>query len=238
MAELVIDLYSGSYVRARVVDHTPVDGVPFEVVCVLATADNVGPGGEVFASVNALVTQGGTVWYDAGGTLGHVHNGDSGVDMTANAMGNRITSGDTFTAVAGTDGGSHPILTLTTPAPPVEPPPVVEPEPVPLPITGADIARAIGLPGTTDDLDALARTACEWLAPYLDPAKIIPPDYPGPIREACLVIALDVYQNRTAAGGESIGYDVSAGPYRMGGALWGRVAGLVGPWAAQGSEVG
>lgn len=234
-ATLEVDRYGGTFARVRVTGHDATNGQAFTAPIVLASV--AGPNGETLAGISDLEAMGGVIWYDAGGTLGKMTDGVDDVTV-ANAAG-WIAGGYTITAHHDAGTGGHPNLIVTSADAPVVEPPVEEPPAVvPLPITGADIANAIGLPGTTPDLDALARTACEWLAPYLDPSKITPPDYPGPVREACLVIALDIFQNRTAAGGESVGYDVTAGPYRMGGALWGRVAGLIAPWAAQTSEVG
>ena len=103
--------------------------------------------------------------------------------------------------------------------------------------TGDAIAQAIGLPASTPELDELAETASLWLGKYVTAEAQVDP-IPGPVSEAALAVALDILQNRTAAGGENVGYDVTPGPYRMGGQLWNRIAGLVGPWALMGSELG
>jgi hypothetical protein len=105
-------------------------------------------------------------------------------------------------------------------------------------LTGADIAAALRLASTPPELDELATTVDEWLAEYIDPAYLDPNPVPGPVREAGIAVAVDVLQNRNAAGGQNVGPDGSPGPYRMGGALWYRIAGLAGPYAAVGSEVG
>jgi hypothetical protein len=246
-AALEVDKYDGTYARVRLTGYTATPGVPFSAPLILATEP--GPMGEVFASTDELRDLGGGMWFDLDGALGHVTT-DAGVQETTIQFAAWVKTDYWVGGRVDTTSPAHPGFVVldhytrepippagATPVepPPVEPPPAVEP----WPIDGADLAQAIGLPSTSPELDRLAVTACEWLDPYLDRSRFVAgAPWPGPIREACITIALDIYQNRTAAGGESVGYDVSAGPYRMGGALWGRVAGLVGPWAAQTSEVG
>ena len=103
-------------------------------------------------------------------------------------------------------------------------------------VTGADVAAALGLPASTSTLDDVATVADELLTPYLA-AGALDKGVPSPVREAGIVIAVDVWQNRTAAGGQSVGIDGTPGPYRMGQSLLSRVAGLVGPWMHTGSEL-
>jgi hypothetical protein len=107
------------------------------------------------------------------------------------------------------------------------------------PITGLDVARALGLPASTPAMDTAALTACQVIEPYLDRTKLEQLDeLPQPVVEACLVLAIDVLQNRTAAGGQNVGIDGSVGPYRMGRSLLDRVSGLLGPWLDTRSELG
>ena len=103
-------------------------------------------------------------------------------------------------------------------------------------VTGADVAAALGLPAATPALDDVATIATELLTPYLAPGALAQ-GVPAPVREAGVVTAIDVWQNRTAAGGQSVGIDGTPGPYRMGQSLLARVAGLLGPWLATGSDV-
>lgn len=105
-------------------------------------------------------------------------------------------------------------------------------------VTGSDVATALGLPGSTPVLDDVAAVADELLAPYLTPTSSTWTTVPTPVVEAGIVVAIDVYQNRTAAGGQSVGIDGTPGPYRMGRSLLERVSGLLGPWLAVGSEIG
>lgn len=103
--------------------------------------------------------------------------------------------------------------------------------------TGDAVASALGVASPTQAMTDAADVADAWLRPYLSPAGVTAP-IPAPVHEAALAIAIDVLQSRNAAGGNTVGYEVSAGPYRMGPALWGKISGLVAPWAAQTSEVG
>lgn len=106
-------------------------------------------------------------------------------------------------------------------------------------VTGSDVAAALGLPGSTAVLDDVALVADELLRPYLDSS--IDPDagpVPAPVGEAGIVVAIDVFQNRTAAGGQSVGIDGTPGPYRMGRSLLERVSGLLGPYLSMRSEIG
>lgn len=105
-------------------------------------------------------------------------------------------------------------------------------------VTGADVAAALGLPASTTVLDDVAVVADELLTPYLTPNSSAWTSVPAPVVEAGIVVAIDVYQNRTAAGGQSVGIDGTPGPYRMGRSLLDRVSGLLGPWLAVGSEIG
>ena len=103
-------------------------------------------------------------------------------------------------------------------------------------VTGSDIAAALNLPSSTSTLDDVAQIADELLTPYLA-AGALTTGVPSPVREAGIVIAIDVWQNRTAAGGQSVGIDGTPGPYRMGQSLLSRVSGLVGPWMSTASEL-
>jgi hypothetical protein len=50
------------------------------------------------------------------------------------------------------------------------------------------------------------------------------------IESAILVVSVEVFQSRTAPGGQIEGVDFSPTPYRMGRSLYSRVAGLLGPY--------
>jgi hypothetical protein len=105
-------------------------------------------------------------------------------------------------------------------------------------VTGAGVATALGLPAATPAMDSAADVATELLYPYLNPLIDWTTTVPKPVAEAALVLAIDVLQNRTAAGGQSVGIDGNIGPYRMGRSLLDRVTGLLGPWLDMRSELG
>lgn len=104
-------------------------------------------------------------------------------------------------------------------------------------VTGQDVAHALGLPASTAALDSAAVVASGLIGPYLSTSVDRTKPVPAPIHEAGIVLAIDVFQNRTAAGGQSVGIDGGIGPYRMGKSLLDRISGLIGPWLDQGSEL-
>lgn len=68
---------------------------------------------------------------------------------------------------------------------------------------------------------------------YLDPATI------PALQEAALMIAVDIFQSRTAPAGGGVTVDGYApSPYRMGNTLMGRVRGLLAPYLSPNSQVG
>lgn len=101
-------------------------------------------------------------------------------------------------------------------------------------VTGSDVAAALSLPETPEMQD-VADVADEIVSAYLTQAAIDTP--PTPVREAGLVVAIDVLQNRTAVGGQPVGIDFQPSPYRMGKTLLDRVTGLIGPWMDQAGDV-
>jgi hypothetical protein len=50
-------------------------------------------------------------------------------------------------------------------------------------------------------------------------------------------MAVNILQNRTSAGGQSVGLDGSPAPYRMGQALIAQYVGLLEPWLDMRSEL-
>ena len=50
------------------------------------------------------------------------------------------------------------------------------------------------------------------------------------VKSAVLVISVEVFQSRVAAGGQIEGVDFTATPYRMGRSLYSRVIGILGPY--------
>jgi hypothetical protein len=106
-----VDLYSGSFVRARATTVDLSDGNPHAFTFALATVP--GPGGAVIASVADLRSHGGIAWFDNAGSLGKVHT-LAGTEMTTDALADLVASGDLTVARLdlATDPG-HPLLVLT-----------------------------------------------------------------------------------------------------------------------------
>jgi hypothetical protein len=94
--EVVIDKYSGSFIRARAGTGLDLsDGQDHWFVFALATT--AGTGGEVYASVDDIPQQGSAVWFDDGGHLGHV-KAVTGADLMSNSLINYMTGSTTHGA--------------------------------------------------------------------------------------------------------------------------------------------
>ena len=101
-------------------------------------------------------------------------------------------------------------------------------------VTGTDVADALHLT-ETPEMQTAADVADELISQYLVQDAIDNP--PEPVREAGVVVAIDVLQNRTAVGGQPVGIDFAPSPYRMGRTLLDRVTGLIGPWMDQAGDL-
>ena len=64
------------------------------------------------------------------------------------------------------------------------------------------------------------------------------PDLTPACKEAALTVAVDMWQNRLAPGGQPTAVDFTPSPYRMGRTLIQRVMGLIAPYLDEGSLVG
>jgi hypothetical protein len=58
------------------------------------------------------------------------------------------------------------------------------------------------------------------------------------VREACMMLAVEIWQSRVAPGGTIQGVDFAPGPFRLGRSLIGRVQGLLAPHMDVGTMVG
>lgn len=91
-------------------------------------------------------------------------------------------------------------------------------------VTPEEVAAKLRVPATDPTVIAAASAADTLIT-----AQLIP----GPHEEhpadklAALTVAIDIYQNTTAPGGEIVGPDYQPLPYRMGGSLLTRVSGLI-----------
>lgn len=59
-----------------------------------------------------------------------------------------------------------------------------------------------------------------------------------PVRQAALMIAVDIWSSRQSAAGQAQGVDFTPGPYRMGRSILSRVMGLIANYREPGSMVG
>lgn len=96
-------------------------------------------------------------------------------------------------------------------------------------VTGQDIADAIDLAYPDPILDQVAEAASAIVAGMLTPAAVA--TEPAACKEAALAVAVDLFQARTAAGGQAVATDFSPGPYRLSVWLTKRVHSLVMPYA-------
>lgn len=63
-------------------------------------------------------------------------------------------------------------------------------------------------------------------------------DEPAAMKEAALILAIDLFQAQNAAGGQQVAVDFSPSPYRAGRNFSSRVAGLLSNYYDEGSWVG
>ncbi len=85
-------------------------------------------------------------------------------------------------------------------------------------VTGAELAEVLDLdymPGD-EPFDQLAQAAREIVGSIITSAALTAA--PPACREAALSVAMEMFQARTAAGGQAVSVDFTAGPYRL--SLW------------------
>jgi hypothetical protein len=97
-------------------------------------------------------------------------------------------------------------------------------------VTGEELATALDLDydPPEEPYDQVAAAADDIVASLLTDAayELEPPA----CKEAALAVAVDMYQARTAAGGQAVATDFSPGPYRLNAWLTRRVSGLIGQY--------
>lgn len=103
-------------------------------------------------------------------------------------------------------------------------------------VTPEELSRVIGLSATDPGIVSSAAAANEVISDYLTDG----PDHEmhQSDREAALSIAVTIFQNRTASGGQAVGMDYTPTPFRIGPALLTTVTGLLGPCLDQRSDIG
>lgn len=103
-------------------------------------------------------------------------------------------------------------------------------------VTPEEVARAIGAPATDPAIVLCAAASNELLTDYLTPDI----DHTKHAKDklAALTVAIDIYQARTASGGQVVGLDFQPTPFRMGASLLNTVSGLLGKCLDQSGEYG
>jgi hypothetical protein len=107
-------------------------------------------------------------------------------------------------------------------------------------VTGEELAVALDLAYDPEDpdlvLDQVAEAADDIVAALLtDGAYELEP---APCKEAALSVGVELYQARTAAGGQPVSVDFTPGPYRLSVWLTKRVHALIWPYANVNGWVG
>lgn len=105
-------------------------------------------------------------------------------------------------------------------------------------LTGEELADALQLEYAGDAipvLDQVADAASDLIGYLITPAALIAE--PPACKEAALSVGSEIFQARTAAGGEAVGIDFTPAP-RMSVWVTRRVMALLGPYLAVGGMVG
>jgi hypothetical protein len=94
----------------------------------------------------------------------------------------------------------------------------------------------IGLTYAADPFDQVAASAVAVVSSVITAAALAAE--PAALKEATLGIGIDIFQARFAAGGESVGLDMQASPYRLNSILLKSRAALIAPYIGVESMVG
>jgi hypothetical protein len=97
-------------------------------------------------------------------------------------------------------------------------------------VTGEELATALDLDydPPMEPYDQVAEAASDIVASLItDAANEFEP---AACKEAALSVAVEIYQARTAAGGQAVATDFSPGPYRLSVWMTRRVMALLGPY--------
>lgn len=105
-------------------------------------------------------------------------------------------------------------------------------------VTGEELAEVLDLdyPISGEPFDQVAEAADDIVA-----ALITTGAYelePAACKEAALSVAVEIFQARTAAGGQAVATDFSPGPYRLSVWMTRRVMALLGPYLNVGGMIG
>jgi hypothetical protein len=105
------------------------------------------------------------------------------------------------------------------------------PHPDPI-IDGEALAELLDLDYTDyeDALDQVAEAASEIVESLLRPPIAHAPNKPAAVIEAALSVGAEIWQARTAAGGQPVSIDFTPGPYRLSVYITRRVSALLAPY--------
>jgi malate/lactate dehydrogenase len=97
-------------------------------------------------------------------------------------------------------------------------------------VDGQDLAEVLDLDYATydDALDQVAEAADDIVGALLTTAAYAAE--PAACKEAALSVAAEIWQARTASGGQAVSVDFTPGPYRLSVWLTRRVNALIGPY--------
>lgn len=97
-------------------------------------------------------------------------------------------------------------------------------------LTGEALAAALDLDyeDYEADLDQVSEAAVDIVAALITEAAY--DAEPAAVKEATLSIGVELFQARTAAGGQPVGVDMTPGPYRLSIWLTKRVQAVLGPY--------
>lgn len=106
-------------------------------------------------------------------------------------------------------------------------------------VDGQELADALDLDYVApmdDVLDQVAEAADDIVGSLLTTAAYAAE--PAACKEAALSVGVEIFQARTAAGGQAVATDFSPGPYRLSVWMTRRVMALLGPYLNVGGMVG
>lgn len=97
-------------------------------------------------------------------------------------------------------------------------------------LTGEELAYALDLDyaGSEAEFDDTAEAASDIIGGLITTAAF--DTEPMAVKAATLSVGVEIYQARTAAGGQPVAVDMSPGPYRLSVWLTRRVMSLLGPY--------
>lgn len=106
-------------------------------------------------------------------------------------------------------------------------------------LTGQELADALDLDYVApidDTLDQIASASSALVGSLITSTALTAE--PAACKEAALSVGVEIFQARTAAGGQAVATDFSPGPYRLSAWIINRIKALIAPYAKVGGMVG